>query len=245
MDHMSLPVPVLGSPHWRVLIRPDKYKEQLIGNLGKCYEIIEKSKLSLRGWDYPHLSGRQSERAQGKDWIASWSDFMGHCEYWRLYQSGQFVHLFSVREATEEGVKEKLRNTMKQHLSHQKDVNIDSVPGFISIVNFVYNITEIFEFAARLSQAVPYFEKTNIRIELNKIKGFVLAASFDRIWFEYYSASEDSLDNEWSIENAALLANSKDAALNAIIWYFERFGWLVPPIEVIKQDQENLIKGRY
>jgi len=90
----ELPVPVFNAPYWRVNFRPNLYSDELIPSLGKCYEIIEKTKLSLRGWDYPHLSRRDTQKGQGANWVSSWSDFMGHNEYWRLYQSGQFFTSF-------------------------------------------------------------------------------------------------------------------------------------------------------
>ena len=132
---IKLPTPVLEYPHWRVNFRPNDYKEDLIPTLSKCFDTIEKNKLSLRGWDYPHLSRRDTEREQGNNWVASWSAFMGHYEYWRFYQSGQFIHLFSVRESTEGDFKEKIRSDMKSHrIFTDGEINWESVPGFFSII---------------------------------------------------------------------------------------------------------------
>ena len=98
-----LPVPVLERSHWRVNFRPGEYQPELIPTLSQCFEIMQQTKVRLRGWDYPHLSSRAAERATGLNWIASWALFMGHNEYWRFYQSGQFLHLFSVTEITHDG----------------------------------------------------------------------------------------------------------------------------------------------
>src|ERR671931_2326189 len=99
-EQPKLPVPVLDFPHWRVNIRPVIYQEELIPSLAKCFETVEQTKVRLRGWDYPHLSTKNNQRCQGVNWAGSWSNFMGHNEYWRFYQSGQFIHLFSIREFT-------------------------------------------------------------------------------------------------------------------------------------------------
>lgn len=244
-EKIELPVQVLKYPHWRVNFRPSDYKEDLIPSLGKCFEIIEKNKLSLRGWDYPHLGRRDTERGQGNNWVASWSDFMGHYEYWRFYQSGQFLHLFSVREATEIEWRKKLESEMKSQLSYKNDIDWEKVPGFISIINFTYNVTEIYEFAARLCQSQIYTGTINIKIELRGIKGFILSAPWDRIWHSYYAASEDILAKSVNYESDQLIAMSKDVALESIAWFFERFGWLNPSMNVIANDHENLLKGRY
>jgi len=61
---IDLPVPVLQHPHWRVNFRPAVYEDNLIPTLAKCFEIIEKNRVSLRGWDFPHLSRRDEERGR-------------------------------------------------------------------------------------------------------------------------------------------------------------------------------------
>ena len=241
----DLPVPVLKAPYWRVNFRPKLYNDELIPSLGKCYEIIEKTKLSLRGWDYPHLSKRETQRGQGAKWVASWSDFMGHNEYWRLYQSGQFLHLFSVREAAEPEWRKKIESEMRSQLSYMDNVEWDKIPGFISIINFNYQITEIYEFAARLCEAQIYTGKVNIVIELKGIKEFVLAAPWDRAWHSYYAASEDILTLSKDYESDILIATSRDVSLKTIVWFFERFGWLSPSLDVIRHDQENFLKGKF
>lgn len=245
-NEIKLPAQVIEYPHWRVNFRPNDYKEDLIPTLSKCFDIIEKNKLSLRGWDYPHLSRRNNEREQGNNWVASWSSFMGHHEYWRFYQSGQFIHLFSVRESTEVEYKEKLRSDMKSHrIFADGEINWESVPGFFSIINFIYNITEIYEFAARLCQSEIYTNAINIQIEIKGIKGFVLTAPWERAWHSYYAASQDILTRKHEVDAEQLISASKDISLEAIVWFFERFGWLEPSKSVIRQDQEKLIKGRF
>jgi len=245
-NKIVLPIPVLKHPYWRVNFRPAEYKEDRVPSLSKCFEIIEKTKVRLRGWDYPHLSSRINECGQGNNWIACWSDFMGRYEYWRFYQSGQFLHLFVVGEATEKEWRNKLQAAMQSHrILTDGDIDWDAVPGFFSIVNFTYIITEIYEFAARLCQAYVYTGKLNVQIDIKNIKGFVLAAPWDRSWWNYYAASQDNLSKSHEVDSEELIVNSKDISLSTIIWFFERFGWLSPSEIGIRQDQENLIQGRY
>ena len=146
--------------------------------------------MQLRGWDYPHLD---AQRAFGDNWVASWCQFMGHLEYWRLYQSSQFVHLFSVREATEPGWREKLQTATASHLGHRKDVDWESVPGFVSVVNTVYCVTEIVEFTTRLAQAGVYRGEVDLSVSIEGIQGFVLTTEWNRAWMHYYAASAGSM----------------------------------------------------
>ncbi|HEX6087326.1 MAG TPA: hypothetical protein VF266_22535, partial [Thermoanaerobaculia bacterium] len=150
----KLPVPVLDHPHWRVNYRPSAYVAGKLPTLAECWEVMQKASVSLRGWPFPYVPAHETERDYGETWVAAWSNFMGHLEYWRFYQSTQFLYLGSVREVTEPEWTAKLRRTMYSHAHANTD--IDSVPGFLSLTNSIYNITEIFEFATRLAQAQIY-----------------------------------------------------------------------------------------
>ena len=233
---LQLPVPVLEHPHWRVNIRPGQYQPDAIPSLQRCIELVERNCVRLRGWDYPHLSHRHEERAYGNDWIASWSSFMGHCEYWRLYQSAQFIHVFSVREATEPDWREKLQAETASHLRQLRDIDWSSVPGFLSLINFTYCVTEIVEFATRMAQAGVYQGQLELTIRLKGIRGFVLTTSWERAWLNYYAASEDLIGNTWHVNSDSLLSESAQWVLDLLLWFFERFGWLNPSPEVLRSD---------
>jgi hypothetical protein len=241
-----LPVAVLETPHWRVNFRSETYNPELIPSLEKCFQIIEQTKLSLRGWDYPHLSGRPNERGRGSNWVASWSDFGCRNEYWRLYQSGQFIHLFSIEEATNPDWRKELQAMSKSHLGwgSLKEQDWSAVPGFISIRNFLYTVTEIFEFAARLCEKGIYGETFTISIELRRIKGLVLTAERLRPMHNYYAVTENELLKNWTVKREDLLAESSANSLAAVLWFFERFGWAHPPLQTLRKDQDDFVKGR-
>lgn len=47
--------------HWRVNARPlQPIAERL--SLGDCLRVVEAARVSIRGWDYPHISHRQDEQ---------------------------------------------------------------------------------------------------------------------------------------------------------------------------------------
>lgn len=138
----EFPVPVTEVPYWRVIIRPNRYDEELIASRSKCLKLMEKTRVRLRGWDFPAGTSGESEIVQGSRWIGSSCHFMGSIEYWRFYQSGQFVHWSAVREVTERQWREKLQGSVMGCLL---DFDLDAVPGFISITNLLYNVTEFFE----------------------------------------------------------------------------------------------------
>jgi hypothetical protein len=239
----NLPVPVLEHPHWRVNMRPLPYEPERIASLSACFDLVQATKLSLRGWDYPHLSRRTNQRGTGNNWIAAWSDFMHHVEYWRLYQSAQFLHLFVVGEAVQPQWRAQLRDAAESHGSYI-DLNWDKVPGYFSMLNFLYTVTEIFEFASRLAQRGVYTGELALTVELKNVKGFVLTPDMDRAWSGVRAATEATIGRTWQYESRDLVAASSEIAVQASAWFFERLGWLDPAVEVLRRDQEKFLAGR-
>jgi len=240
----KLPVPVLEHPHWRVNMRPLPYEPERIPSLSACFDLIQATKLSLRGWDYPHLSQKPNQRGTGNRWIAAWSDFMNHIEYWRIYQSAQFLHLSAVREAVQPQWRAQLRHAAESHGSYRTDVDWDKVPGYFSLLNFLYTVTEIFEFAARLAQRGVYPGELAVTVELKNVKGFVLTPDLDRAWSGVCAASEADIGRTWQQESRELVSGSAEAAMQASVWFFERLGWLDPAVQVLQRDQEKFLTGR-
>ena len=238
----ELVVPVTEVPHWRVTIRPDRFDPDLIPTRSKCLNIVEKAKVSLRGWDFPYVPTRDGQSGQGSNWIAAWCTFMGTAEYWRLFQSGQFVHYSAVREVTESQWRDKLQAEAMNHLRHVRDVDWDSVPGFISLINLLYIVTEIFEFAARVAQAGVYEGAVTVRVEIHGIQGFVLTTDANRSWRLYCTASENDLSKTWIIPTDRLIADSASYSLAAAGWFYESFGWMEPNLDVLRKDQQEFLR---
>lgn len=239
-DPTVLPVPVLSGPHWRVNIRPDTYRE-VVPSVSECLAIIETTKVRLRGWDYPHLSSRSTQQQIDNDWVASWAEFSGHTEYWRFYQSGQFLHLFSVREAFEAEWKADLL-ARARHVVWDPAVDWGTVKGALSVENFIYTVTEIFEFATRLSQRGLYSGSLSIDIAISGIQGFILMAGKGRSWHGFYVAQTDSLRKEWLLDTRDLVATSAQLSLRACDWFFQRFGWR-SGMDVFVSEQQKFLKG--
>jgi len=128
------------------------------------------------------------------------------------------------------------------HLRGMHDIDFEKIPGYVSIGNFIYTITEIFEFATRLAQKGIYTGEVSISIKLRGIKGFVLTTDRNRAWWGYYASSEDILGHNWEIPSVELVADSSKKALKAISWFFERFGWLDQAGDAIREDQEKFLK---
>ncbi len=216
--------------YWKVIIRPSVFDEKRISTLSECTRIIEESKVSLRGWDYPHYD--REGRSNGLDWVESLTDSGAHKEMFRFFQSGQFIHLFSVREdwiMDDPWYGEKYR-----------DVKPGSILGFI---NALYSGTEIFEFASRLVEKNILGGEIYIKVELCNNKGRKLTSfSFDRDLMGGLVSSLDVIPYEQIVSAKGLLGRSSELSLSYILWLFERFQWNNPHRDVLKEDQKKFLK---
>lgn len=226
---------IKGAPHWRVTIRPSLFDAQLIPSLPDCWKIVEPCAVSLRGWDYPHVD--RSARANVEEGIASWCDFMDHHEYWRFFQSGQFAHVFSFRE---DGRKDAMPTALSKTVV---EVPMGEEPsGCLDVVETLFRLTEIYEFASRLSQKMSLQGSISISVELLQVKSRILTVlDFRRAWWGYYPSEEDNLKHTKEVPVAELIGNSPELALDAAIWVFHRFQWNDPNRTVLQNDQQKLL----
>ncbi len=217
---------------WKVVIRPTVFNKQIISSLSECITIIEEAKVSLRGWDYPHY-GRKG-RSNGLDWIESQADFGVHKELFRFYQSGQFIHYFAIREDW----------MMEDPWYDGKYKNLKPLSA-LSFIATLYTNTEIFEFASRLAEKNILGKEIYINIELyrNKERSLV-SLDFDRHLSEGYISTLDIIPYEKQYLAEELLGKSSELSLDYTVWLFEKFQWMKPSRDVLREAQKKLLEKR-
>lgn len=224
--------------YWRVNFQPVIIATK-ISSLGDCLDIVEKNRVELRGWDYPHFPRRRdadSNVEAGNNYYAGWIEWYNHIEFWRMYQSGQYLHYFALRE--DGGDTDGWDITPNSNTEPNK---------FLSIVGTIYSITEIFEFASRLATQNLYDEGVKISITLDNAENRILRMEDPMrgpLFDEYKTAlKEITFSQVYSKED--LITKPQDLALEVIVYIFDRFKWHRPPIEVFKKDQDTLINRRW
>lgn len=221
--------------YWRILFRPLTH-EIRIKELDKCKEIVERNKVSLIGWDYPHFAYRRDNDADlvpGNDYYEGWTDWMQFKELWRMYQSGQFIHYVALYDDWyEEGIKDE----WAEH---------DSEHRILKITETVFFITEVYEFLSRLTKARLFEGGVNVSLQLNNTKDRILYSEHGigrRFLRNYKTGAPDIVcDKQYRerdiIENPCLLAKE------ALLHIFERFGWK-PADGVIEGHQSRLLEKK-
>lgn len=224
---------------WRISFQPI-VAIQKFSSLSECKEIVEKNAVKQRGWDYPAIP-RGSRDYMGiepaENYYCGWTDWMNYKEFWRMYQSGQFLHYLALGEdwfGEDEWHKE-----LAQKIKPMSSLNI--------IGSVVYQITEIFEFLSRLTNSGMYDEGVYVSISLNNTKNRELwisdpmRASFLRPYKTV--AAKIEFTKKYSREQ--INESPKNNALEAMRYFFERFGWENLPIETLKKDQDNFLAGKF
>ena len=214
--------------YWKVIIRPLRFKKTLIDSLKECITLVEENSVRFRGSDYPMFS-KEHVRSKG-DYIESVIDWDAHVEVWRMYQSGQFVHLAGVYEDW----------WKVEELIHKYGGPI------LSTLSTLYTVTEIYEFASRLAQKNLFENRFTLSIQLNGMKNRILQTlDFRRILFRTYICDIEEItdDRKFSVEE--IITKPYDLALDHTIRIFAQFNWMDPPREILKQDQKKFLEGRF
>src|SRR5437764_1712195 len=83
--------------YWRIVIRPGRFEQAGIADIATLYPLLRERAVRLRGWDFPQVAVKQAYRI-GLDGIDLESEWEHYLEYWRFYQSGQFVDFLAMSE---------------------------------------------------------------------------------------------------------------------------------------------------
>ncbi len=199
--------------YWDVSIRPESFVENRVSKRTDLFDILEHCRVSLRGWSYPHLD-EKLKRIIG-DHIEQDFEWDMYIEALRFHQSGLFVHLA--------GLSEDWRDQSGFWPPH---------PGWrpgseLSIERTVFRLTEIFDFAARLSETAAGDEVMYVEVKLFGLQGRKLSVSPDRMPFLPDKVAHDTstqLFNRACLR-PELIANRRDLALEAAASLFQQFDW--------------------
>ncbi len=234
--------------YWKIIVRPVERVDIRIKTTPELKEVITKSNIRLRGWDYPHINRESGIEAAPHSSVMSlenWPD-MGHLEYWQYYQDGQFIHFFSMLEdyrMTEEK-KEELANSYV--FSKLKDKTIDN--KYLSVLNALYSVTEIYLFTKKMIENISLDRNSNIEIiiELHGVKNRTLCF-WDHGFRELFNAytckyNPIVLKSQYCVDE--LVDKYANLSLEKTMQIFNEFNWNNPDPEVFAKDQKKLLERR-
>jgi hypothetical protein len=187
--------------HWRITLSPKSYNHGLLNSIEDCTNLIEKNRIKIESSSYPRKPMKQSHSIQGSNWIGSQNRFdlnSSHYryEYWRLYQSGQFINISKTWG--------------------------DPSNNIINYSEIESTVKDVLGFSKKLCQEEIYDKGVTIRIELNNVKGFGLriVTDPDDSISQYRKATSNSYKKTWVMQNSS---SSSITEKDAIAWFVDRF----------------------
>lgn len=163
--------------YWRIEIRPMRFIPDRLNEIGAVFPLVERLSVRFRGWDYPHIDQRSRPHID-QDWVGQQFAWAHYREIWRMYQSAKFVHFF--------GLSEDWRDTSQLW---------PAPPGWrpgqvLYAMSALQTYTEVYEFAARLSLAVPGDDGFSVATRLANIQGRSLSADQNTLLFAHEYVSQ-------------------------------------------------------
>ncbi len=242
MNRDELTALIKSRGYWKVEITPLEYNPSLIPEKGALVEIINNARVQIRGWDYPHVSHwnnpRQPTPSVGQNFIEGGSDFGSQKEFWRFYQSGQFVHLFAMEE--DWYAEDPWYNTDRRYAAVASG-------DALNTITTIYSLSEILSFLERLTRSGIYENGVKLSISLNGTegRGLTVIASGRVPLMAHYRSNEPVITFEKTLSKEEILKDYKKIAVEAVVFIFEIFNWLNMPKQSFERDQENFFNKRF
>jgi hypothetical protein len=171
---------------------------------------------------------------QGTDWIGEVANISTFIEYWRFYQSGQFIHHLALREDH----MGRLRLFHPQFFIPGKDKK------YLAVTAAVCMLTDIVEFASRLAYREVLVPKAVIGVELHKMAGRELTYMMPgrrlpgSFWFK-----DEVVNLGGTYETDDLIGRPGDIAVDLSMALFNKAKWEAPRTLII-EDQERYTANR-
>lgn len=200
--------------HWRVVIRPDVYREHRIEKIQDLFPLVERSAVEIRGWDFPHID-RTNEPHVDIEWVGQESVWEHALESWRMYLSGQFIDLVGFP-----------RDWRDRSRVWPADSNW--APGNeCGVGEAVYRLAEISEFAARLSLSAAGDQSMYVMVTVAGLNGRQLVVDDPKKmpFARRHRCEIDELPLEKVLDRDHLIAEPLDVALEFATELFARFNW--------------------
>jgi hypothetical protein len=212
--------------YWTVYAYPTEYDPNRISDQKNIRELLQKSKVSLTGWEFPYTDLQNSSNfTKGRQSYTIWDRFR---EGYRAYKSGLFLW---------------------------EQVFWEDVQGYKSnddkpVLEYIYSIwliTDFFLFFKRYYEEIAPESDLYVKIILNRTKDRKLFSSQRASFFNYrfsYFAHDDSVTIEEHIKVVDLRASFKEIANLMIRKIFAVFNWDDVSEAYIDQWQTKLIEGK-
>jgi hypothetical protein len=226
----------------QVRFHPTQYDPNLISPTARCIEIVTASSISLRGWDYPHISHRDDEQSSrfkvAGDKVETWIDWGIHKEVHRFYRNGQFLSHLSLHP-------DWYRDDPR--LAAYGQYNELKAGEILEPISAIFSLTEVYLFIKNLVEQDVYTSDLRIQISLHNTANRQLRfLEPGRYLLDHYICTQQSVqiaDKVYSLEQ--LRENATSLAADDVQELFSQFQWTDASRALIEQEQQRLIARQF
>jgi hypothetical protein len=220
---------IRGIGHWRVNLRPLHPPSERL-SFQQCEEVVRRNRVSIRGWDYPHVSSRQDDQGglvRGDEFVEAWCEWHTQLEFWRMYRSGQFLSY----------------NALGEDFLHGVQGRPDR--PFLDVVDTTYSITEFVEFAHRLFITGTHSDGVEFDLSLYGSQRRALWTGGNRIpFFDVKQTEVETIRIKEMLTPTAWAKGPIEIANRILLELFDHFGWN-PQAAQIRTDQEKFYRREF
>ena len=216
--------------HWKAIVRPTTFIEKRVEQRSDLLPILEKNAVEIKGWSFPHVD-QVLGVDEGPDWVGQELARDHILEFWRFYQSGQFIHYC--------GMPEDWATRPSPWLQAGDEVR----RVMLDVGDVVIRFAEIFEFAARLAFTQAWDEGSHIKVVADNIDNHFLQLpdlGYDKV-ARIPQAGVPKMQYAKDFSREELIATAGELALEPALQLFNRFGWK-PGINVIRDLQTERVR---
>jgi hypothetical protein len=227
--------------YWKIILEPISSLNPLFSHPSDAEKVVNESSVQLRGWDYPHIPrrvdvGEMSEILKNR--TNSAVDWNHYKEAWTVFNSGQFVHVFGLRE-----------DWFDQSGWIKETSNLHKIPP-MTVLDFVgvsLTLTEVMLFIKNMVSSVDYGNVVKIKVSvMNGANRDLTVIDPGRlpIFREYKTSSNELVALNKDIPVSKIKNEWKEIAFEGIVHLLKFFKDFEPPENVIREDQLRLIERR-
>jgi hypothetical protein len=215
-------------------------KENLGYSFSELRAMIENNSVHLRGWDLPHYDRNTVANAQ--EYIYNTVDWERHLEFWRFYQSGQFIYFSKFWDLSMD-LQERLRDEFDRTVRRTSPEEKKNVVGVASFIGVIYSVTEIFVFSARLAKALDIVD-FSIYAALHNVENWALVSGEHAAPLHDLYQSHINKITIPNYESIKIIEDPVAIAAQALSEIFQRFQWDNAQ-GAIQHWQEKFMSGRF
>jgi len=213
--------------YWDIRIRPVTFEPERV-SLFQLRQLLVDASLDNRGWEFPFNTSVLPET--GADWIG-WESQKGcSLQTWRFFQSGQIALKVGLLDDWEDMRISQSQNEWK--------------PGeFLSILDVIYRLTEVFGLASQLAITDLYRDERSMVVDLKLChvmnRTLLGRGTYQTFLPQDYTTLAENIPHTVSLAKEDVIGRPRELALEEAQFFFERFGYY-PSKQLLTSMQSNV-----